>query len=172
MLLTGARGCSRAGYDIGDMPEDTFAEEAEKLVAHPFADAIEALEAYPFPIVAALNGHAIGGGLELALACDLRVAAAGPGWGCRRPSSGWSTRTRASQVPRHVGAARTRELFLTGAQRDAETALDGAWSTPWSRADALEAAALDLAVEIAANAPLSQRGNKRVMRELLAATPR
>ena len=77
LLVTGAGRTFSAGYDIGDMPDETFAEEAEKLVAHPFAAAIEALDAYPYPTVAALNGHAIGGGLELALSCDLRVAAAG-----------------------------------------------------------------------------------------------
>ena len=63
-----------AGYDIGGLPKDEFAHQAEALVAHPFHDAIEALEAFPFPSVAALNGHAIGGGLELALSCDLRLA--------------------------------------------------------------------------------------------------
>ena len=77
LLLTGVGRTFSAGYDIGDMPEETFAEEAEKLVAHPFAAAIAALDAYPYPAVAALNGHAIGGGLEIALSCDLRVAAAG-----------------------------------------------------------------------------------------------
>src|SRR5206468_8309245 len=77
LLLTAVGQTFSAGYDIGGMPEETFAEEAEKLVAHPFAAAIEALESYPYPSVAALNGHAIGGGLELALSCDLRVAAAG-----------------------------------------------------------------------------------------------
>ena len=66
-----------AGYDIGNLEGQKFEEAAERLVAHPFHEAIEALDAYPYPIVAQLNGHAIGGGLELALTCDLRVAAAG-----------------------------------------------------------------------------------------------
>src|SRR4051812_41244469 len=77
VLLTGADGMFSSGYDIGDIPDDVFAEEAERLVAHPFAAAIEALQACEIPTVAALPGHTIGGGLELALACDLRVAADG-----------------------------------------------------------------------------------------------
>src|SRR5215207_9636107 len=75
VVVTGSEGIFSAGYDIGDIPPEEFAVRAESLVAHPFADAIEALESYPYPTVAALNGHAIGGGLEVALACDLRVAA-------------------------------------------------------------------------------------------------
>ena len=49
LVLTGSEGMFSAGYDIGDIPAEVFAEEAEKLVAHPFAAAIEALEAYPYP---------------------------------------------------------------------------------------------------------------------------
>ena len=63
-----------AGYDIGEIPEEEFEERAEQLVAHPFTEAIDALEAFPYPTLAVLPGHTIGGGLELALACDLRVA--------------------------------------------------------------------------------------------------
>src|SRR6266545_2906480 len=77
VLLTGADGMFSSGYDIGDIPDDVFAEEAERLVAHPFSRAIQAVEAFPFPTLAAVNGHALGGGLELALTCDLRIAAHG-----------------------------------------------------------------------------------------------
>jgi enoyl-CoA hydratase/carnithine racemase len=55
-----------AGYDIGNLSEQEFEESAERLVAHPFHDALEALEAYRYPVIAEVNGHAIGGGLELA----------------------------------------------------------------------------------------------------------
>ena len=77
VVLTGSEGMFSAGYDIGTFDDAHFEEQAEKLVAHPFHAAIEALEAFPYPAVAALNGHAIGGGLELALTCDLRMAATG-----------------------------------------------------------------------------------------------
>src|SRR2546423_1226254 len=60
VLVTGAHGMFSAGYDIGDMPEDKFAEQAETLVAHPFTAATEAPESYPYPAVAARPGPATG----------------------------------------------------------------------------------------------------------------
>jgi enoyl-CoA hydratase/carnithine racemase len=70
VIVTGEGSIFSAGYDIGDLPTDLLAAEAERLVAHPFAAALDALEPYPYPTLAALNGHAIGGGLiELRRAC-------------------------------------------------------------------------------------------------------
>jgi enoyl-CoA hydratase/carnithine racemase len=170
VLLTGSEGMFSAGYDIGDMPRDTFAEEAEKLVAHPFAGAIEALEAHPFPVVAALNGHAIGGGLEVAISCDLRIAAAGIRVGMPPAKLGLVySHTGIQKFLDVVGAARTRELFLVGRNVTVEEARTWGLVNAVVPAEELEERALALAAEIAANAPLSLRGNKRVIRELLAA---
>ena len=55
VIITGEDHTFSAGYDIGDLRSEVFAEEAEKLVAHPFAAAIDAVEAYPYPTLAALN---------------------------------------------------------------------------------------------------------------------
>ena len=52
-----------SGYDLGDLAGEVFAEEAERLVAHPFAAALDALDGCPVPTLAALPGHTIGGGL-------------------------------------------------------------------------------------------------------------
>lgn len=173
VILTGAHGMFSAGYDIGGMAEETFAQEAEKLVAHPFAAAIEALEAYPYPVVAALPGHAIGGGLEVALAADLRLAAAGIRVGMPPAKLGLVySHTGIAKFLHVVGAARTRELFLVGRNVPVEAAHAWGLVNEVVDPDALQDRALELAAEIAANAPLSLSGNKRIVRELLAAQDR
>jgi enoyl-CoA hydratase/carnithine racemase len=173
VLLTGADGMFSSGYDIGDIPDDVFAQEAERLVAHPFAAALEALESCEVPTVAALPGHTIGGGLELALACDLRVAADGILLGMPPAKLGLVySHTGLRRFLEAIGAPRTRELFLTARNVDARTALDWGLVNQVVGASDLEGAALDLAEDLAANAPLSLRGNKRAIRELLAADGR
>jgi enoyl-CoA hydratase/carnithine racemase len=170
VLLTGADGMFSSGYDIGDIPEDVFAQEAERLVAHPFAEALDALESCEVPSVAALPGHTIGGGLELSLACDLRIAADGILLGMPPAKLGLVySHTGLRRFLHAIGAPRTRELFLTARNIDARTALSWGLVNQVVGASDLEGAALDLAQDVAANAPLSVRGNKRVIRELLAA---
>ena len=65
MIVAGAHGMFSAGYDIGEIPDEEFEERAEALVAHPFTEAIDALEVFPWPTLAVLPGHTIGGGLEV-----------------------------------------------------------------------------------------------------------
>ena len=109
LLLTGAGTMFSAGYDIGTFDDAQFEEQAEKLVAHPFHAAIEALEAFPYPSVAALNGHAIGGGLEVALSCDIRIAARGIKMGMPPAKLGLDLLAhRAPEVHRGLRRARTR----------------------------------------------------------------
>jgi enoyl-CoA hydratase/carnithine racemase len=168
LILTGAHGMFSAGYDIGDIPDDVFAEQAEKLVAHPFTAALDALEACDAPIVAALPGHTIGGGLELALCCDMRIAADGIRLGMPPAKLGLVySHIGLRRFIAAIGAPRTRELFLLGRNVDAQTAL--AWGLVNRVADDVDAAGVELAQELTANAPLSIRGNKRIIRELLAA---
>jgi enoyl-CoA hydratase/carnithine racemase len=170
VLITGAHGMFSAGYDIGEIPDDEFEERAERLVAHPFTQAIDALEAFPYPTLAALPGHTIGGGLELALSCDLRVAQDGIKLGMPPAKLGLVySHTGLRRFIDAIGAARTRELFLLGSYIDAPTALS--WGLVNHVADEreLESVALALAGELASNAPLSQTGNKRVIQALLRA---
>lgn len=170
LLLTAAGKVFSAGYDIGALPQDDFARAAEAIVAHPFTAAIEALDAYPFPVLAALNGHAIGGGLELALSCDLRVCSADARLGMPPARLGLIySHTGLRKFIDALGAPRTRELFFTARNVGAEEALR--WGLVGEVLPAADVAArgVELAAEIAANAPLSLVGNKRVIRALLDA---
>jgi enoyl-CoA hydratase/carnithine racemase len=170
VMVTGAHGMFSAGYDIGEIPDEEFEERAERLVAHPFTLAIDALEAFPYPTLAALPGHTIGGGLELALACDLRVAQDGIKLGMPPAKLGLVySHTGLRRFIDAIGAARTRELFLVGRYIDAATALEWGLVNRVAGAEQLEHVALELAGELAGNAPLSQTGNKRVIAALLRA---
>jgi enoyl-CoA hydratase/carnithine racemase len=170
VIVTGAHGMFSAGYDIGEIPDEEFEERAERLVAHPFTLAIDALEAFPYPTLASLPGHTIGGGLELALSCDLRVAQTGIKLGMPPAKLGLVySHTGLRRFIDAIGAARTRELFLLGSYIDAPTALAWGLVTRVAGADELDAMTLALASELAGNAPLSQLGNKRVIAALLHA---
>jgi enoyl-CoA hydratase/carnithine racemase len=170
VIVTGAHGMFSAGYEIGEITDGRFQEEAERLVAHPFTEAIDALEAFPHPTLAALPGHTIGGGLELALACDLRVAVEGIRLGMPPAKLGLVySHTGLRRFLDAIGAARTRELFLLGSYIDADTALLWGLVNRVVPPAELESAALALAGELAGNAPLSQTGNKRVLAALLRA---
>ncbi|MGH2869143.1 MAG: enoyl-CoA hydratase/isomerase family protein, partial [Solirubrobacteraceae bacterium] len=170
VLITGEQRIFSAGYDIGNLPGRVSADEAEKLVADPFAAAIDAIEAYPFPTLAALNGHTIGGGLELALSCDLRIAAIAIKLAMPPAKLGLVySHTGIRRFIDAIGATRTRELFLVGRPIDAATALTWGLVNSVVEPDQLPEAALALAEEVAANAPLAQRGNKQVIRAVLDA---
>jgi enoyl-CoA hydratase/carnithine racemase len=170
LLITAVGKVFSAGYDIAGLPRDEFAHQAESLVAHPFHDAIEALEAFPYPAVAALNGHAIGGGLELALSCDLRIASEDALVGMPPARLGLVySHTGLRKFVDAIGAARTRELFFTARNIPAAKAERWGLVNEVVAPGKLESRAVEYAAEIAALAPLSQSGNKRVLRELLSA---
>jgi enoyl-CoA hydratase/carnithine racemase len=169
VLITGANGMFSAGYDIGEIPEEEFEERAERLVAHPFTEAIDALEAFPWPTLAMLPGHTIGGGLELALACDMRVALSGIKLGMPPGKLGLVySHTGIRRFIDAIGAARTRELFLLARYINADTALQWGLVNRVANEEQLESSTLEIAAELAGNAPLSQTGNKRVIASLLA----
>jgi len=170
VILTGADGMFSSGYDIGEIPEDVFAQEAEKLVAHPFTSAIDAIDAFDRPVVAACGGHTIGGGLELALSCDLRVAAEHVKLGMPPAKLGLVySHTGLRRFIDTIGVPRTRELFLLGRNVDAWVALGWGLVNRVVDGEEVQETALDLAVELASNAPLSVTGNKQVIRALLEA---
>jgi enoyl-CoA hydratase/carnithine racemase len=167
VVITGAGEVFSAGYDIADIPEETFATDAEALVAHPFQAAMEAVSAHPYPVLAAINGHCLGGGLELAIRCDLRLCAMGAKLGMPPARLGLIYgHTGLQKFIDVVGLARTKELFLTGRNLSAPRAVAIGLVHDTVLDSKLEVTALELASEVAANAPLSLRGNKHAIETL------
>jgi enoyl-CoA hydratase/carnithine racemase len=171
VLITGAPPLFSAGYDIATIPEETFERDAEALVAHPFHAAMEAVASHPWPTVAAINGHCLGGGLELAISCDLRICAAGAKLGMPPAKLGLIYgHTGLRKFLDAIGLARTKELFLTGRNVMAARAEQIGLVHEVVDDEALEETAVELAAAIASHAPLSSRGNKQAI-ELLNANP-
>ncbi len=132
---------------------------------------MDAISAHPFPVVAAINGHCLGGGLELAVRCDLRVCAAGAKLGMPPARLGLVYgHTGLRRFIETIGVPRTKELFLTGRVVGGERAEQIGLVHEVCPAAEVEARSLELAAAVAANAPLSMRGNKSAI-ETLARNP-
>jgi enoyl-CoA hydratase/carnithine racemase len=172
VLITGAGRAFSAGYDIGAIPDESFERDAEALVAHPFTAAMDAISAHPYPVLAAINGHCLGGGLELAVRCDLRLCAAEAKLGMPPAKLGLIYgHTGLERFIDCIGVPRTKELFLTGEVLDGERAESIGLVNEVRPAAEIDARSLELASAIAANAPLSLRGNKHAI-ETLTQFPR
>ena len=171
LVIRGSGPVFSAGYDIGDLEGRQFEEAAERLVAHPFHEAIAALEEFRYPVLGQLNGHAIGGGLELALTCDIRIAARGVELGMPPAKLGLIySHTGLRKFIANCGPANTAELFYLGRNVDAERAERMGLVNEVVEPEELDEHVRDLAAEIAANAPLSLAGNKQVIRALRSLT--
>ena len=164
VVITGAGDLFSAGYDIGGIPDESFATDAEALVAHPFHAAMEAVSAHPYPVLAAINGHCLGGGLELAVRCDLRLCVVSAKLGMPPAKLGLIySHTGLQKFIDVVGYTRTKELFLTGRNISGPRAMAIGLVNDTVPDDRLPEEAVVLASEIAAGAPLSARGNKRAI---------
>jgi enoyl-CoA hydratase/carnithine racemase len=171
VLITGAPPIFSAGYDIATIPDQTFERDAEALVAHPFHGAMEAVAHHPWPTVAAINGHCLGGGLELAITCDLRICSAQAKLGMPPAKLGLIYgHTGLRRFLDTIGLARTKEMFLTGRNYEAARAEQIGIVNEVVSEDHFEDESVQLAAKIAGNAPLSVRGNKSAI-DLLNASP-
>lgn len=165
VVITGA---GRKAFCAGaDLKERAAMGDAEVAGFHrALRGFLDGLEALPQPVVAALNGAALGGGLELALACDLRVAAEGIEVGLPEVGLGIIPGGGATQrLPRLVGVGRAKDLILTGRRVPAAEALALGLLTAVVPAERLGDEALALAARVARNAPISLRQAKRAVVE-------
>ncbi|AZM58460.1 MULTISPECIES: enoyl-CoA hydratase/isomerase family protein [unclassified Streptomyces] len=170
VVLTGGATVFSAGADTGELDEMT--PDAIAAYYRDSGAVYEKVAALAQPTVAAIAGHCLGGGLELALAADFRVADPTAAFGLPEvgigilPSSGGTYRTT-----RAVGPARARELILRGRRLTAEEALGWGLLTEVTGEGGHLEAALRLAGELAALPPLAVAVTKRVI-DTAADSPR
>jgi enoyl-CoA hydratase/carnithine racemase len=163
VVVTGAG--TRAFCAGADLKERARMSEADVHAFHrDLRAALHGIEASPKAFVAAINGAALGGGLELALACDLRVMSAAAEVGLPEVGLGIIPGGGATQrLPRAIGVARAKDLILTARRIDAVEALAFGLVTRAAPPELLREAALEMASEVARNAPVSLRQAKRAI---------
>jgi enoyl-CoA hydratase len=171
LVLRGAgEDAFSSGFDLAEIALTSRRGERPDEAVERAADVLAAL---PCPTVAFLNGSAFGGGLELAVTCDLRVGRDGIVLGMTPAKLGVVyPEGGLRRFLDLVGAARTRDLFFTGKPIDAATALSWGVVNRLAPPASAEATALALADEIASNAPLAVQGMKRILRLLESAHER
>lgn len=166
VVLTGEGKAFVAGADIAEMSGFSRSQAFE--YARRGAAAFAAVEQLPQPVIAAVNGFALGGGLELALACDIRLASEKAKFG--QPETGLGITPGfggTARLPRTVGSSMAAELILSARTIDAAEALRIGLVSAVYPAETLLDEALALAEKIAANAPFAVRAAKRAIGQFL-----
>jgi enoyl-CoA hydratase/carnithine racemase len=169
-LLLASRGeAFSAGYDIRALGVPPDPEHAARTIAPDDVELFEALERQPLPVVAALNGPAFGGGLELALACDLRIAGESATLGAPAGRLGLVYSPGGlERLARELPAGVMAELFLAGSTVSAERAYALGLVCAVVADAALESESVVLAARVAELAPHSARAHRAALRALRA----
>lgn len=161
VIITGRGNKFCTGDDLKEAMQN--AKEEGKILENlgVFGDLMDRIEALTIPVIAAINGWCIGGGLELALCCDIRLATKeakfiGAGVNVGLTASGYL-------LPRLIGIGRAKHFLLTGMAIDTKKAESYGLVTALYEKEALLPAAIELANLIASKAPLAIKATKRII---------
>ncbi|WP_426324161.1 enoyl-CoA hydratase/isomerase family protein [Microbacterium sp. E-13] len=168
LILIGADGVFASGADIAQL-RDRRAGDARRGIN---TRAFQRVRNLPMPVIAAIDGHALGGGAELAYAADIRIGT--PRLQIGNPETGLGIIAAAGatwRLPEIVGQARAAEMLLTGRILDAATAVEWGLVSSLYEPDDLLAAANTIADRIARNDPLATRHTKTALLAPFAAHP-
>lgn len=160
LLVCGSYGVFASGADIAEL-RDRTPDDARRGINASVFDRIAAL---PMPVIAAVDGWALGGGAELAYAADIRIATPRARFGNPEPSLGIIAAAGATwRLPRLVGEPLAKQMLLTGRVLDGDEAEAAGLVSELFAPDDLDAAADDLADRIAALDPLALQHTKRLI---------
>ncbi|TFV48147.1 enoyl-CoA hydratase/isomerase family protein [Blastococcus sp. TF02A-35] len=161
VVVTGTGPAFCAGFDLKEIrAADERGERFRPPMGRPARAVFEVVTEVPVPVVAALNGPAVAGGFELALACDLRVASSGVHFALPEAAIGMGANFGSVVLPKRIPMGIALELLFTGDRLSAEEAQRWGLVNRLVGPDDVLAVALELADRIAANAPISVRRMK------------
>jgi enoyl-CoA hydratase/carnithine racemase len=170
VVLRGAGGHFAAGADIAEFPRERFdVASGRRYHLDLIAPALEAIAAAPQVVIAAIEGHCVGGGLEIASVCDLRIAASGSRIGAPVGRLGFPLALpELAPLLRLVGPALAADLLLTGRLLSGEEALARGLVQRAVPEASFEAELAEVIGAVLAGSPLAARLNKRNLRMLSA----
>ncbi|MBN1093297.1 enoyl-CoA hydratase/isomerase family protein [Blastococcus sp. TML/M2B] len=161
LVLTGNGPAFCAGFDLKEIrAQDERGERFRPPMGRPGRSIFEVVTETPIPVVAALQGHAVAGGFELALACDLRVAAPGIKLGLPEATIGMGANFGSVVLPKRIPMGIALEMLLVGEYVSSEDAERWGLVNRIVDTDDVLPTALALAEKIAGNAPISVRRMK------------
>ncbi|MDD4692173.1 MAG: enoyl-CoA hydratase-related protein [Eubacterium aggregans] len=165
LVLTGAGQKSFvAGADIGEMSNDTVAQG--QALAEKGNAVFRKLETLPIPVIAAVNGFALGGGCELCMSCDIRLASENALFGQPETGLGITPGFGGTQrLMRRIPVGKAKEMIYACTNIKADEALQWGLVNGVYAAEELMPAALKLAGKIAKNAPIAVRNAKKAMND-------
>jgi enoyl-CoA hydratase len=169
VVVTGSGKAFCSGDDLREEFQAVAAggERGANLV--DFGRLLDQVESWRAPVIAAINGWCVGGGVELALCCDLRLASTDAKFVCAGVNVGLTA--SAYRLPRVIGVANAKHMLFTGLPYDAETAARFGLVSELHRPEELLPAALQLAERSATRAPLSVEASKRLASRAPDLTP-
>ena len=151
-----------AGYDINELKHNDMLREFEG--NHPLEECMNQIENFPYPVIAMLNGHTFGAGLELAVTCDIRICSSDALLGIPPAKLGVVySYNGTKKFLNLIGTAYTKELFLTGIPVSAERAEKMGLVNFVVKSDEIENFTKDITAGIAENAPLSLKTIKQLI---------
>jgi enoyl-CoA hydratase/carnithine racemase len=168
VVISGSDKAFSSGYDVSAIPTNISPEMAEILkTKNPLTLALDSIRNYPYPVIAMMNGYAFGAGLNLAICCDIRIAADTVKVGMPPARLGLVYPPEGlNQFAAVLGPARTREVFFTARTYEGPEVLEAGFVNRLVPAAELKETVFDTARQIASNAPLSLKGMKEILRLL------